>query len=171
MRSGHTSKGHQSSDGKVLAAGDYLSRFTVDKTKAICDKVFCCLTELLKELAVRVNDTGNNEEQVAAEIHKKMILANLYSHAKHTDVEGKVATVLISHTTCYCCLFGQAEHFLPCGHVLCSACVRTYGHPIGFNVIEVSECPIEGDGNRRYSSWKIHLKPKQAGVRILSLDG
>ncbi len=172
VRSGHNSKGHQSADGKVIATGNYISSFSFDGGCYLFrDWVYSCLVELLRELTTRVQNTTDDEERVAAKIHQTMVLTNLYSHIKHSDTTSAATNFMISHTSCYCCLFGQAEHFLPCGHVLCSACVRTYGHLRDPSEIEIFHCPIEGDENKRYPPWKIYLKPKLAGTRILVLDG
>lgn len=172
MRSGHTSKGHQSADGKVFATGDYVSSFSFEEHGTeFCDWVYCCLVELLKELTTRAQEATIDEEQVAAEIHQTMVLTNLYSHIKHSAIKSKATSFLVSHTACYCCLFGQAEHSLPCGHVLCSACIRTYGHLRGPNEITVFQCPIEGTENRQHRPWRFYLKPKFAGIRVLTLDG
>lgn len=172
MRSGHKSKGHQSADGKVFAAGDYLSDFMFSvHGLSFCNRVFFCLSELLCELTTHVQEAAGDEEEVAARIHQKMILTNLYSHVKHSSTGSGATDFLISHTACYCCLFGQAEHSLPCGHVLCSACVRTYGRARGPNDIEIFQCPIEGSDSSIWPPWRIQLKPKFAGVRVLTLDG
>ncbi len=32
------------------------------------------------------------------------------------------------HSACWCCLFEAPEHVLSCGHVLCTPCVKAYGH-------------------------------------------
>ncbi|KAI0003957.1 hypothetical protein F4779DRAFT_621638 [Xylariaceae sp. FL0662B] len=172
VRSGHTSKGHQTADGKVFAAGDWLSRFSFGGYRTIFrDWVYCCLVELLKELTTRVQENSESEEQIAAYIHKNMVLGHLYSHIKHSDTASKSDNYLVSHTTCFCCLFGQAEHFLPCGHVLCTACVNTYGNTRSINGIDMHTCPIDDVVLGRFSSWVIHMKPKAAGIRVMSLDG
>ncbi|KAI2627754.1 hypothetical protein GGR54DRAFT_430692 [Hypoxylon sp. NC1633] len=172
VKSGHKSKGHQTADGKVFAFGDWVSRFSFEDYRTVfSDWVYWCLAELLKELTTRVQDDGEAEERVAAHIHKTMVLTNLFSHLKHSDAESKADNYLVSHTACFCCLFGRAEHFLPCGHVLCSACVSTYGTPRKNTGFEIMQCPIEGATDRIYSPWTIQLKPKSAGTRIMTLDG
>ncbi|KAI0484539.1 acyl transferase/acyl hydrolase/lysophospholipase [Xylariaceae sp. FL0804] len=172
VRSGHTAKGHQSADGKVFAAGEWKSTFSFnDNANRFRNWVYYCLVELLRELTTRVQDGGEVEDLVASDIHKTMVLRNLFSHAKHSDMGAKEDNYLVSHTACFCCLFGQAEHVLPCGHVLCTACVSAYGHPRGANGFAILECPFEGPMNKRQSSWIVHLKPKSAGVRVVTLDG
>ena len=103
----------------------------------------------------------------------------------------------ISHSACFCCLQNMPEHPLPCGHVLCTRCVRTYseidhgqlGPGRHFNTvsnfeqkpwahdvhakkyfIELDRCPLHRDW-RFVQPWYIKLKPEFSGTRILTLDG
>ncbi|GAW26646.1 putative lysophospholipase-like protein [Rosellinia necatrix] len=172
VRSGHSSKGHQSADGKVFATGDWISNFSfADHGPTFRVKVYHCLTELLKELTTRMQDNSESEEQLASEIHKSIILTNLLSHAKFSDANSRGHRCLISHTACFCCLFGQAEHCLPCGHVLCNACLHTYGFPKGANGLEIRDCPFESIPEGGLFPRLIRLKPKSAGTRVITLDG
>ena len=77
----------------------------------------------------------------------------------------------VSHSTCYACLMAPPEHSLPCGHVICTPCLRGLGKPRGKNVVELSACPIHGDTWPLQFSFSVALKPAGAGVRVLSLDG
>ncbi|KAF7536915.1 hypothetical protein G7054_g4138 [Neopestalotiopsis clavispora] len=43
--------------------------------------------------------------------------------------------------------------------------------PNGATEVKILECPIEGGVRRYHEPWTVHLKPKSAGVRILTLDG
>lgn len=171
MRSGHTSKGHQSADGKVFAAGNWVSKFSFQDHRSFRDWVYSCLLELLRELTTQVQETGDAEEHVASRIHKTMVLSKLLSHAKHSDGAPHLRNYLMNNTACFCCLFGQAEHCLPCGHILCTDCVNTYGDPRGGNWIKLFECPFLCHGNKRATSCVIHTKPKLAGIRLITLDG
>ncbi|KAJ2991286.1 hypothetical protein NUW58_g2566 [Xylaria curta] len=171
VRSGHTSKGHQSADGRVFAAGDWVSKFSFQNHGAFRDWVYGCLVELLRELTTQVRENNEAEERVAAHIHKTMVLTNLFSHAKNSDGASHIRNYLINHTACFCCLFGQAEHTLPCGHVLCTECIHTYGSALGANWIKLLECPFACRGNRMATSCVIHMKPKLAGIRLVTLDG
>ena len=168
VRSGHGSKGHQLKDGKVFAVGGYVSRFSFkNNLEEFRNNVYCCLRELLERLHAR-KQKGEKEEQAAAEIHRNDVMAYFYRHA----TGGERAERYNSHTACFCCLFELPEHALPCGHILCTSCVKAYGYQVpGSTVVEMSDCPIEGSTVRRYQSWKIHLKPNTAGIRILCLDG
>jgi hypothetical protein len=173
VRSGHASKGHQSVDGKVFAAGSWMSKFLFDSDGPVFRNwVYGRLVELLKELTTRVQGSKQPEVHAAAEIHRSMVLTNLFSRAKHSDGSSKGHSYLISHTACFCCLFGQAEYCLPCGHVLCSACLETYGNNPGYiNGLEVTSCPFETATEGIYPPWIFQLKPKSAGIRVMTLDG
>lgn len=172
VRVGHQSKGHQSKDGKVFAAGDYVSSFSFNAYyQDFRNTVYSCLVALLDELAPRVQE-GISEEAAAASIHKDMVINNFF--ARITKTIWKLSAeerFLHSHTACFCCLFGQAEVQLPCGHVICTACLTTYGYPNGETGYDMDGCPIERHVRLRSSTWRIQLKPKLAGVRIMTLDG
>ncbi|KAI1740057.1 hypothetical protein F4680DRAFT_465847 [Xylaria scruposa] len=171
VRSGHTSKGHQSADGRVFAAGNWVSKFSFEDHQSFRDWVYCCLLDLLGELTTQVQENGEAEEQVASRIHQSMVLSKLFSHAKHTDETAQTRNYLINNTACFCCLFGQAEHCLPCGHILCADCVNTYGSPRAANWTELIECPFLCHENRWTTTCIIHTKPKFAGIRLITLDG
>lgn len=172
VRVGHQSKGHQSKDGKVFAAGDYVSSFSFNAYyKDFRNTVYSCLVALLDELAPRVQE-GTAEEAAAAAIHKEMVITNFFAHITTASHNLSVNEgFLHSHSACFCCLFGQAEVQLPCGHIICTPCLTTYGKPNGEAGYEIDGCPIEGPIGFRQSTWRIQLKPKLAGVRIMTLDG
>lgn len=172
VRVGHQSKGHQSKDGKVFAAGEYISSFSFNAYYMdFRNLVYSCLVALLDELAHRVQE-GYAEEAAAAAIHREMVITNFFAHI--TTASHNLAVkegFLHSHSACFCCLFGQAEVQLPCGHIVCMPCLTTYGKPQGDTGYEIDGCPIEGTIGSRSLSWRIQLKPKLAGIRIMTLDG
>jgi len=67
----------------------------------------------------------------------------------------------------------MAEHPLPCGHVLCTQCVKGYGSPTpGMpTMYAISSCPLHDAHDAFPAQWGVYFKPELAGVRILSLDG
>ena len=164
----HGSKGHQLKNGKVLAVGGYVSSFSFDDYREkFQDGVYLRLEELLKRLRSKVQEGAEFEAQAAAEIHKEEVLMHFYHHSARGRAEA-----FISHSTCFCCLFEPPEHALPCGHVLCTPCLRAYGHARGRTVVEIDGCPLESLNRRsRYGFWRVFLKPDAAGIRILTLDG
>ncbi|KAF2230441.1 hypothetical protein EV356DRAFT_536374 [Viridothelium virens] len=166
VRGGH-SKGHQRQDGQVLAFGEYDSQFSFETHHgSFRSNVYLCLQNLHGSLQERIQK-GQREIIAASEIHRDVVMPNFYRHATRGQ------RIFSSQTACYCCLFEPPEHVLPCGHILCTSCIRNYGRPCGNTEVEIQECPIESGSLRRYQSWKfrVYLKPRSAGIRVLTLDG
>ena len=93
-------------------------------------------------------------------------MAHFYNHAEQAKTySGATAVPFISQSTCVSCLIEPPEHALPCGHILCSSCLRAYGRPKSKNVVEINGCPIESLSLPRYYSWKVYLKPVDAGSK------
>jgi hypothetical protein len=96
--------------------------------------------------------------------------------------------VISSHCTCFGCLFSTPTNPLPCGHVLCDACVVDFsgsseGHdkrptrhtdfPEAFRPgnswLEIYDCPLCMSSLRE--PWRLMKEPQEAAPRILLLDG
>ncbi|KAK8017030.1 FabD/lysophospholipase-like protein [Apiospora rasikravindrae] len=171
VRFGHTAKGHQSADGKVFATGEYQSKFSFENNAhEFRQKVYSCLTQLLQQLTTDYR-LGTSEESAALTIHQNMVMRSFFRRATHNSSSNKSHATLTSHTACFCCLFGQAEHCLPCGHVLCTQCLQGYGEQRHVHGYRVFGCPMEEIDGGREEACTIYLKPASAGVRILTLDG
>jgi hypothetical protein len=167
VRSGH-GKGHQLKDGRVIAAGEYVSRFSFEgNQEEFRYNVYFRLKELLDILRARV-ETGEPEEKAASQIHSHDVMPYFYQCA--TDRE-RGALEYNSHTACFCCLFETPEHALPCGHTICTACLKIFGHMSGPTAVDLYQCPIDNGINGRFHCWRVLLTPKTAGIRILTLDG
>lgn len=76
-----------------------------------------------------------------------------------------------NHSMCLSCLRELPEHPLPCGHILCTSCVQSYGASEDYRMVEVSQCPVCGAESPWSGLCQISFKPALAGVRVLSLDG
>lgn len=76
-----------------------------------------------------------------------------------------------SHLICVCCFMDIAQHPLPCGHILCTSCVKGYGDCVNKHDFSLRWCPLHPDETRWDVAFIIRFKPEFAGVRILSLDG
>ncbi|CAD0083511.1 unnamed protein product, partial [Aureobasidium vineae] len=162
--SGHT-KGHQSASGKVLAGGEYESHFTFDAFQEhFRNEVYVFLDDLLCSLPRSHPGDGRPEVKAATERHKTMILKPFFAHVS----EGNRTYDFSSHTVCFCCLFDFPEHSLPCGHVICTRCLKAYGNPTKEHTVEFWECPIDG---KKLGYTPFYLKSSHCGVRILTLDG
>ena len=81
-------------------------------------------------------------------------------------------TTAKSNKACFACLQSVPDHALPCGHVFCEQCIKDFGRSSEEQryCVEVTQCVL------CLSSWltapqQIRLKPKFAGVRVLTLDG
>jgi hypothetical protein len=166
VRSGHGSKGHQLRNGKVLAVGDYVSLFSFDNNhEDFQNAVYFYLEELLQHLRQRMRN-GDSQDAASADIHKDLVMARFYSNMARDE-----ASAFHSHTVCFSCLFEPPQHVLSCGHILCTPCVKSYGHRKSKTLIELDECPMETHSSCRNFPCSVYLKPATAGVRILVLDG
>ncbi|KAL8937387.1 MAG: hypothetical protein Q9211_003716 [Gyalolechia sp. 1 TL-2023] len=149
-KEGHA-RGHQDEHGKPIGPGGYKSSFSADIYSL---KWHSRLEEMLQEIhnsMVRRNLTNvsrsqNSEAREAADLH----LTRMESF--YSGLGG--AQRFFSNVACLSCLGDMPEHPLPCGHVICTKCVRTFSS----ERLERREVEIK-------------LKPDQAGVRILCLDG
>lgn len=166
VRSGHGAKGHQSKSGKLLSTGDYVSSFTFQGSKEkFQNDTYHKLVMLTSRVSAK-EALGMGKEQAAAEVHRELVLPLFFEHASRGDVR-----TFVSHTVCFGCLIQPPEHALPCGHIICTSCLKTHGRMHLDHYVEISACPMERSEKRFRSSWKVFLKPASCGVRILALDG
>ncbi|KAL2820557.1 hypothetical protein BDW59DRAFT_174473 [Aspergillus cavernicola] len=167
VRSGHHAKGHQLKSGRVIAIAEYESSFSADGFRSTFRSlIFDNIAALLRKLFDATRDAADRELEEAATIHRDLVLKQFFHHL------GGPAK-FISHTVCYACLVEPPEHLLPCGHVLCTPCIKTFGMNRGKNAYEMLSCPIHLDRTEGQCPhfWPISIKPQGAGTRILSLDG
>jgi hypothetical protein len=169
------SKGHQDAQGKIIAAGD----FQVDSTEEIVacqtwinelDNELCSIENKLSTELERRRSQSSDSGQVrtldfrnALEQHEKL-LERFYSNPS-------LAPNNFSLSTCFCCLLEVPQHPLPCGHLLCAACVKDFGQHIDGTTTLIEQCPLHPADAQNVSSTLVHHKPDFAGTRILALDG
>ena len=103
------------------------------------------------------------DEKIVLRLHRQ------YANESYTSVDA--AENIFSHASCFCCLMEVPEHPLPCGHVLCTACVQSYGKTSSKCVVEMSSCPMHMDDTRWNYPHIIKFKHKGACTRVLCLDG
>lgn len=171
VASTHSPKGHQNSKGKIIAAGRYQSKFRAEGYYPVWrDAIASEIENIHRDLQERVQRglAGVPEEDHLLGIHSKL-MEDLF------DSIGSAGNFL-SHTTCFCCLMQAPQHILPCGHVLCTPCVQSYGRQkTGRNgnkfVFQMTCCPLHPLETKWRESYVIRFKPDQAGVRVLCLDG
>ncbi|KAL3429839.1 hypothetical protein BDV09DRAFT_202723 [Aspergillus tetrazonus] len=167
VRSGHQAKGHQLRSGRVIAIADYESSFSADGFRTTFrSMIFANLDALLRKLGDATFNAANRELEEAAAIHRDLVLMQFFHHLGGPSK-------FISHTVCYTCLVEPPEHLLPCGHVLCTPCIKAFGVNRVKNVYEMVACPMHRDRTEGQfpEFWPISIKPHGAGTRILSLDG
>jgi hypothetical protein len=164
-------KGHQNSQGKIIAAGAYTSRFRADRyyptwRKNIKTAIGVIHRDLLDQQSR--GDRGVPEEQHLLKLHSDL-MDQLY------ETIGSAGDFL-SHSTCFCCLMQAPQHTLPYGHVLCSPCIRSYGQQSSEKkenkfVFKMDNCPLHPAETKWQPPCIIRFKPDHAGVRLLCLDG
>ena len=112
------------------------------------------------------------ERLAASSIHRDKVLAGFFRFVDPPDRRG-LAGPLTSHSACFCCLLEAGQHPLPCGHLLCTECVMTFGKlNSNTTAVVMEECPIGGDECKlECFPAQIRIKPGSSGVRIMALDG
>ncbi|KAK0639197.1 hypothetical protein B0T16DRAFT_238017 [Cercophora newfieldiana] len=80
---------------------------------------------------------------------------------------------LKSYKTCFACLDGVPDHVLACGHAYCPCCVQELGTQSTERECAWTfrECSLCYRGGEDLNTYYIQLKPRCAGIRVLSLDG
>jgi hypothetical protein len=163
------SKGHQNERGQVIGSrdGTYVSNFTFD------DFAEDWFRYLHSHLAAFQTDLSSQLMQPPAT--DELSIATTLHHLNMTKFYERLggAQNFVSHITCFCCLRELAEHPLPCGHVLCTACIKSYGKPHKelYGSYVMSSCPLHEYDTVFPTPWTVYFKPPLAGVRVLSLDG
>jgi len=160
----HNIKGHQNVNGHFLGDGEYNSAFwfnSYNETWKTLLRRNLKESEDLRQLTA--SELQLSPISAASQVHKKLI----------NDFFQRLggASKFSSNSTCFCCLRELPEHPLPCGHVLCSPCVRTYGKQVNEGLIRMTACPLHEQEMRQNMPLEIGFKPDHAGVRALCLDG
>ncbi|KAJ4183357.1 hypothetical protein NW755_009848 [Fusarium falciforme] len=151
--------------GKAVKGGDkgHVSSHTLEQLQ---EKFRHRVEKAFVELRSKLKNHSDDHERLreASKIH--LVQARqFYESIGNTDE-------LVSHLTCLVCLDGVPEHSLPCGHVICRACAEAAGESTPGGIVTLQACPLQ-DHRKDYwlRGWVGYIKPSQAGLRILSLDG
>ncbi|KAF2758985.1 hypothetical protein EJ05DRAFT_499409 [Pseudovirgaria hyperparasitica] len=163
VREGHI-KGHQNERGAVIGKGAYESTFTWESFEDDWEQhLQNHLLEMQEDLNRDMQERPNLPEIT---LSSRLHLRNVNHFYRHLGG----AKYFVSHSACFCCLREMAEHPLPCGHVLCKACIKAYGDEQQQQV-SLAACPLHNRSMIFSTPWRIPIKAELAGVRILSLDG
>ena len=168
VKARHQPKGHQDNQG-IIAAGDYQAAFDSSFVHRWKAQLRSAIEGLHRDFSYELEQASQShdtnaipEERIALDLHIEY-LNNFF------EAVGPAASI-VSHSTCFCCLMDVPEHPLPCGHVLCTACIKAYGRQYK-SAVSMQCCPL----HRESTSWArpalIKFKPPGAGVRVLALDG
>lgn len=168
VKARHTIKGHQDEQG-IIAHGEYQSELTAEEfgltwerqlgsSISVVQRAFQC-----EQDHVCQSNNAVSDEKIALRLHRQ------YANEFFTKVGSP--DKIFSHASCFCCLMEVPEHLLPCGHVLCEACVHTYGKASGKCVVEIPYCPLHMEDTHWVQPHLIKFKHKGAGTRVLCLDG
>jgi hypothetical protein len=169
MKSGHATKGHQDQNGKIIGLSKtYESSFSSSAYQNIwIGLIKKNLTVCEKKLEQKRHSVGASQFKIlevedAFQLHLQEQLKDFFQDR---------ANKYFSMSTCYCCLMNVPQHPLPCGHVLCTDCVKNYGEPLKYSSVGIASCPLHPEETKHLQRWVIRFKPDFAGVRVLSLDG
>jgi hypothetical protein len=157
-------KGHQASSGKVFFKGGFVSEF--DESGVLLTEWMNSIHGHLESLVRRLNEYGadGQEKELVSRLHRREVEEN------YPRLGTKFK--LLGHATCFCCVRSIPEHILPCGHVLCTPCIQSFGTHVGAGAYEMTCCPFHPNRESWPSrAFRVTFKPKDAGVRILCLDG
>ncbi|KAF2735254.1 FabD/lysophospholipase-like protein [Polyplosphaeria fusca] len=169
-------KGHQNRKGKILSSGPFTSSFNAEDYYPIWREAIQIaihqINENLIEQLVRASKDFSEEEQVL-KLHTRLMKRFYDDIFFDQRGRGCHAVLVKSHSVCFCCLMQPPQHTLPCGHVLCTPCIKSYGKQQNENkfIFQLDHCPL----HRLVSQWQkphlIRFKPDHAGTRLLCLDG
>lgn len=173
MKAGHGSKGHQDQHGNIIGARGsvaYQSSFSSTQyfkkwVSLIKSSLFSCEARLQQ----RSHATSDSVSKVP--MTDEALRLHVEEHLKDFFIRAGGAMKYFSMATCYCCLMNVPEHPLPCGHVICTPCIKGYGTALDQSLVRMDCCPLHPEETEKIGPWIIRFKPDFAGVRVLSLDG
>jgi hypothetical protein len=144
VKSTHVPKGHQNAQGKIISSGLYQSQFS---SFSYSSTWTTRIREYLIQFEKQLEDSAAKEPpRHPTAVNPEDVLAyNLhYDHmqAFFRMCENYKADHYTNPTTCFCCLMEVPQHPLPCGHVLCTECVKVYGRPSDRNSFVMELCPF-----------------------------
>lgn len=147
---------------RILGAGDICLGELIGSKDAGHD-IF--LSEIKRMLNALYQQFGAAEVRTRSMLLHSRTLAAQYRDAFATTRRSP----LISHDTCFTCLFSIPVHVLHCGHVLCKECIMRFGRTTEklVDYVEIQHCPL----CQSSESTMVKVPSPMAGMRVLSLDG
>lgn len=172
----HSAKGHQTSKGKIIQAGEYQSNFSPAAFKGQWETY---IKQHLHNIENEFQNKKNGYLNKTAERESLSASDDFFTneiHQEHLEIfycqfDNRKAQDCVSLTTCLCCLMAIPQHPFQCGHVLCTTCVKAYGELNDLNSVTMHYCPLHKHETLGRKPRMVHFKPDFAGVRIMSLDG
>lgn len=163
-QAGHA-KGHQSEDGEQLEQGDYWSNL-----KDICPLFLEAIKQHIRDFIRSLQEKSEEERP------QRSFAIKCHRETLHNRSNELYWTTIFSPNSCFVCLCCSPQYILPCGHALCEDCVRDFdqgaSNQMRSTIMTHPSCILCGArASENGWPWKIRLKPKSAGVRLLSLDG
>jgi hypothetical protein len=166
-------QGHQIKFGMLLKEGLFVDG-DFDSGKFL-HSIETALLSLMRDINTQAHSSRREWQRFAADKHRRSIevLRNL---GGYPSVSGERKLNDIGRTSvCYGCLFGRPEYRLPCGHVICVACLRDFdqtdlARQYSGNVIH-NECIVCADSSSLGWPYRTQVRPDLTGLRVLSLDG
>lgn len=157
-----------------MAAGDYVPER--EGLEADGMRFMLLVIEAYTNLITQLNKEpkSHSSRRAGVKIHRKTLGQDPFLKMWNTpDPAGTESTAHASHSTCYSCLFSAPNHALACGHVMCDVCVDDFSeYPPADQWRTVTECPLCCSSDPPWNKLLvIKRSPRQAGPRILSLDG
>lgn len=168
VKARHQVKGHQDEKG-IIATGDYEAAFDSSFLSQWKAQLRMAMEGIHRDFSYELEQASQVEDTQA--IPEERIALDLHIEYLNQFFESVgPATAICSHATCFCCLMDVPEHPLPCGHVLCTACIKAYGKA-SKSFVALQSCPLHRDATQWAKPATVKFKPAGAGIRVLSLDG
>lgn len=173
-KNGHA-KGHQDSCGTFLEDGCFVSGdFDASKFAETIESV---VKSMLKDI---VDKDLNNSMRAyhLAKRHREILQSApnrdfWFPRSLDPFISPVGSCLSASNNPCYGCFFGRPEYRLPCGHFICQECVIDFDQKEGTGPhhIAIHRTCVLCAAPTIMQGYKIPVRPKLSGLRILSLDG
>ncbi|PVH79158.1 hypothetical protein DL98DRAFT_632761 [Cadophora sp. DSE1049] len=137
--------------------------WTLDDQKAWYTRIKRCIFDLYHRAFVSLSSPGVRQAIRLRRDAYRTQNGNYYGLWK----------ILQSNKTCLACLQSVPDHVLSCGHSYCPRCVQELANESQSfeSAFDMKGCILCGTHGQAHLHHQIRLKPRCAGVRILTMDG